>query len=179
MQEVAKYASDDTLAAFCDARKRLHEARQAAEHAQQLEALRAELRSGYKDPAAPVRQQIEEEILTLRCPRPGCRQAFAAFDGCLAVQCSRAGCGAYFCAICTTDCRSSADAHAHARACRYGNGTYYASAAEIPHMQNVARAAKLRALLRPLDRRVAEGVLRGMAREFADVGLTFDVNALA
>ena len=41
---------------------------------------------------------ICEKILTLTCPR--CSQAFLDFDGCMALKCSRAGCGCGFCAIC-------------------------------------------------------------------------------
>ena len=41
---------------------------------------------------------ICEKILTLTCPR--CSQAFLDFDGCMALKCSRVGCGCGFCAIC-------------------------------------------------------------------------------
>lgn len=41
---------------------------------------------------------ISEKILTLTCPR--CGQAFVDFSGCMALTCSRTGCGCGFCAIC-------------------------------------------------------------------------------
>lgn len=179
MQEIAHHASETSLAAFCDMRQGLHEARLAAEHARQLQTLRDDFQRSHQNPAAPVRKQIQDEILTLRCPQPNCRQAFAAFDGCMAVQCSRAGCGTHFCAICMTACQSSADAHTHVRGCEYGNGSYHASVGVIPHLQNAARAAKLRALLQPMDRALVEGVLRSMEQDFADVGLQFDISQLA
>lgn len=55
---------------------------------------------------------IVDELLTLKCPRHDCRQAFTGFSGCLAMICSR--CNATICANCLKDCgddRSSAHAH--------------------------------------------------------------------
>ena len=43
--------------------------------------------------------EIEENILTNRCPR--CKTAFLDFDGCFAVTCAACGCG--FCAWCLAD----------------------------------------------------------------------------
>lgn len=62
------------------------------------------------------RQHIAEEILTLKCPRKGCRRAFLDFDGCFALTCPRCGCG--FCAACIEDCGD--DAHNHCRDVHYG-----------------------------------------------------------
>lgn len=41
---------------------------------------------------------ITDKILTVACPR--CSQAYDEFSGCMALQCSRVGCGCGFCAIC-------------------------------------------------------------------------------
>jgi hypothetical protein len=150
-QEVAKHAQEETLAAFLDARKRFHEAGLTEQHAKQLAKLRRELAQSAKSPVEPIRQRIVEEVLTLHCPR--CRQAFAVFDGCMAVTCSRAGCGVSFCGICLKDCGTSSAAHSHVSSCKYGTGSYYAAKDEVARLQKKARAGKLRALLAPLCRR--------------------------
>uniref|UniRef100_A0A0G4HBZ4 Protein kinase domain-containing protein n=1 Tax=Chromera velia CCMP2878 TaxID=1169474 RepID=A0A0G4HBZ4_9ALVE len=64
-----------------------------------------------------VRHQhiVEETILTLRCPRPECGQAFVNFEGCFALTCSR--CRAGFCGWCLADCGD--DAHAHVATCQH------------------------------------------------------------
>ncbi|MFO0004473.1 MAG: hypothetical protein ACK559_25430, partial [bacterium] len=56
------------------------------------------------------RNNVHAEILTLKCPRAGCGQAFVDFTGCLALTCKRCGCG--FCAICQADCGTNAHDHA-------------------------------------------------------------------
>eukprot|EP01047_Picozoa_sp_COSAG01_P082414 COSAG01_NODE_16820_length_1201_cov_1.062613_1_plen_53_part_10 len=40
-----------------------------------------------------ARKHIVEELLTLKCPREACRQAFIDFTGCFALTCGRCGCG--------------------------------------------------------------------------------------
>jgi hypothetical protein len=62
-----------------------------------------------------ARKHIEEEILQMRCPRPGCRRAFYDFDGCFALSCG--ACQCKFCGWCLVDC-GDADAHPHVRQCR-------------------------------------------------------------
>ena len=42
-----------------------------------------------------ARKHIEEEILQMRCPRPGCRRAFYDFDGCFALSCGACQCKFY------------------------------------------------------------------------------------
>ena len=61
-----------------------------------------------------ARKYIEEEILQLKCPRPGCRRAFYDFEGCFALSCS--ACPCKFCAWCLKDCGDQ-DAHPHVRHC--------------------------------------------------------------
>jgi len=56
---------------------------------------------------------VVENILTLKCPRTTCRQAFVDFEGCFALRCSR--CSVAFCAACLCDC--DRDAHEHVRKC--------------------------------------------------------------
>mmetsp|Transcript_9547 Transcript_9547/g.29050 ORF Transcript_9547/g.29050 Transcript_9547/m.29050 type:complete len:1012 (-) Transcript_9547:742-3777(-) len=63
--------------------------------------------------ALSTRQHIEQ-MMELRCPQ--CRHVFGAFDGCAALRCATANCGANFCAFCLADC--GADAHPHVLRCR-------------------------------------------------------------
>eukprot|EP00457_Paulinella_chromatophora_P000409 gb/GEZN01000409.1/.p1 GENE.gb/GEZN01000409.1/~~gb/GEZN01000409.1/.p1 ORF type:complete len:1427 (-),score=209.47 gb/GEZN01000409.1/:191-4471(-) len=56
---------------------------------------------------------VEDEILTLKCPRPECKQAFLDFNGCFALTCGSCQCG--FCAWCLKDCGQ--DAHQHVPLC--------------------------------------------------------------
>ena len=67
---------------------------------------------------------ICEELLTLKCPRPDCKQAFIDFDGCFALRCSRCPC--HFCGWCGADC--GGDAHPHVRQCAHktAGDPYYA-----------------------------------------------------
>jgi hypothetical protein len=44
---------------------------------------------------------VREGLLTRKCPRQNCRQAFLDFDGCFALTCSSCCCG--FCAWCLED----------------------------------------------------------------------------
>jgi hypothetical protein len=54
-----------------------------------------------------------EDAVNLKCPR--CAAVFLDFGGCCALTCSRAGCGAAFCAWCQQDC--GGDAHQHVGQC--------------------------------------------------------------
>jgi hypothetical protein len=54
-----------------------------------------------------------EGVVNLKCPK--CSAVFNDFGGCCALTCSRAGCGAKFCAWCQVDC--GRDAHAHVAQC--------------------------------------------------------------
>ena len=60
-----------------------------------------------------LQRHIVDEILTLKCPRQECRQAYVDFNGCAALRCAR--CPAAFCGWCLQDCGT--DAHAHVRSC--------------------------------------------------------------
>ena len=61
-----------------------------------------------------ARKHIEEEILQLKCPRPGCQRAFYDFEGCFAISCG--ACPCKFCGWCLKDC-GDRDAHPHVRQC--------------------------------------------------------------
>lgn len=70
-----------------------------------------------------ARKHIIDNILTLKCPR--CGQAFVDFNGCMALTCSRGGCGCGFCALCLKDCGT--DAHAHVASCASSGGNVFGS----------------------------------------------------
>ena len=82
------------------------------------------------------RKHIEEQIMTLRCPR--CRQAFESYNGCAALTCSNAQCGCGFCAICLEDC--GGDAHTH---CQQVHGSWSVS---TPRWKELMRALKQKRL---------------------------------
>ena len=95
-----------------------------------------------------VRDHIVEKILTLACPR--CGQAFVDFSGCLALTCSRQGCGTGFCALCQEDC--GGDAHPHvgegcpiAREVGAPYREFYIPDGSFPELSSKAKAIKLRA----------------------------------
>jgi hypothetical protein len=69
-----------------------------------------------------LRQEIVNNILTLKCPRALCSMAFVDFERCFALTCPGCKCG--FCAWCLKDCGT--DAHAHVLQCPEGiRGSYH------------------------------------------------------
>eukprot|EP00122_Pirum_gemmata_P015353 Pgem_evm2s14348 len=58
-------------------------------------------------------QHIQNELLTLKCPRFG--HAFVDFDGCAALVCSTCSC--HFCAYCLTEYNNSNECHTHVSKC--------------------------------------------------------------
>ena len=62
---------------------------------------------------AALKEKIVEDILTLKCPKPACKQAYDCFEGCCALSCSRCSC--QFCGWCLKDCGNNA--HGHVAAC--------------------------------------------------------------
>ena len=91
---------DEVFALYAEAKQALAEQRINAElergFEKRLEGMREEL--GKNGDAQKHRTHIVEKILTLACPR--CGQAFLDYNGCVALTCSRAGCGAGFCGFC-------------------------------------------------------------------------------
>ena len=93
------------------------------------------------------RLHIVENILTLRCPRKGCRQAVLDFDGCFAIVCSNCQCG--FCGWCLMDC--GGDALAHVLLCPQSpanhRGSFYGSQEEFNQVHRRRRGAAVTAYL--------------------------------
>ena len=118
-----------------------------------------------------MRQHITDNILTLRCPRGDCRQAFLDFTNCCAVHCSRCGCG--YCALCQRDCGD--DAHRHAKQCT-GIGSVYMPLPQIEERWRERRSRLVTEYLRGVgDAQLRARVMAECARDFADLGL--EINA--
>jgi len=131
---------------------------------------------------------IVEDVLTLKCPRQGCRRAFVDFTGCMALSC--AGCGAGFCAWCLRDCGK--DAHSHVWLCdakphHVKNSLFPDAAATVLGQGHptfdahwlVRKLAGVRAILRPLAREVRLEVYDELQAQLEPLGLAReDVNSL-
>ena len=115
------------------------------------------------------KNHITDKILTVACPR--CGQAFDEFDGCMALTCSRAGCGCGFCAICQKDCGS--DAHQHMRTCPENTDQtgYFATTARYHAMLKVRISKVLRAYLDGLTREQRQHALEDIQVELRHRGL--------
>jgi len=128
-----------------------------------------ELRAHGNDGAIErARKHIAEEILTLRCPNPQCKQAFVDFEGCLALQCSR--CKHQICGKCFSMFK---DAHKHITdgKCKaddkkglYGDNQY------IAELQLKHRKRMLEIYLRSIPR-IRNDVLRACETDLKDLGI--------
>lgn len=121
-----------------------------------------------------VKQHICERILTLACPR--CGQAFVDFNGCMALTCSRAGCGCGFCAICQEDC--GGDAHPHigagckwAKRCGIKPKEFHVSAHDWPRLSSASKVIRLNEYLETLTEARKQYALEDCARELGDLGI--------
>ena len=128
--ELARHLSDEAFQAYIDSRRELVEQRLAAENDVRMqEAVQRELeRLAQLDEDQRrmliVKSRIVGEVLTMKCPRQDCRQAYIDFNGCAALKCSRCPCN--FCGWCLQDCGN--DAHAHVRNCPHkpqGTDAYF------------------------------------------------------
>ncbi|CAE8640238.1 unnamed protein product [Polarella glacialis] len=117
--DVARTLSREAFAAYMRQREQLVESRLARE-------AELEMQSQLKAEVARLRAMDErqrrvhlavhqlEDLLVLKCPR--CSAAFADFEGCCALHCSRCPCK--FCAWCFRDCgENSNQAHQHVAGC--------------------------------------------------------------
>jgi len=122
VSQLLKHLDKDTAEVYLKARENVvvSEALREQEQGhnrmlQEMELQLAQVAEGQERKVLLLQRRVVEEILTLKCPRPGCMQAFFDFDGCFALTCSRCGCG--FCAYCLEDC--GRDAHRHVANCRH------------------------------------------------------------
>jgi len=173
---LAKALSDQVFATYSTAKDRVAEQRINAEleegFAKRLEIEREKAGGDARRDA--IKNHIIERILTLSCPR--CSQAFVDFSGCMALTCSRAGCGCGFCALCQADCGN--DAHGHvgggcplADQIGVKKGEFHLSEEEYSRAASRAREIRLRQYLESLTEEQRAHALEDCARELADLGI--------
>merc|ERR1719231_2003013 len=173
---LARALPADAFASYQAAKERVAERRINAELEAGFEArLRMEReRAGGDAQRALVKEHIVERILTLSCPR--CNQAFVDFNGCMALTCSRAGCGCGFCALCQADCGN--DAHGHVGggcplASKIGvkKGEFHLTEADWNKAMSKVRALRLADYLNTLTEAQKQHALEDCRREIEDIGL--------
>jgi hypothetical protein len=169
---VVKTISPTVLALYERSKREVLEWRLTCEHEERirLEKERIGALSEAERRIQTARLHIMEEILTLKCPRPTCRQAFLDFNGCFALTCCR--CNAGFCAYCLQDC--GRDAHHHVATCAYGEGRGVWGG--DMHVFNVVQnKRKLRVLIQYLDslenNDLRLAVRRAVAQDVQEVGI--------
>ena len=119
-------------------------------------------------------RHILEKIITLACPR--CGQAFIDFNGCMALTCSRVGCGCGFCALCQEDC--GGDAHPHvgggcplAESIGLKPREFHIREADYAKAMTRAKVIKLHEYLDTLTEARKQHALQDCEREIRDLGL--------
>lgn len=111
---------------------------------------------------------VVEDILTLRCPRSECGQAFVDFDGCMALTCSR--CKAGICGKCFMQFGNDAHSHITRGECSMDpSQLIFANQTYIRNVQRVYRTNKLNAYLRTLCTETVSEVIRRCDKEFRDL----------
>eukprot|EP01094_Clydonella_sp_ATCC50884_P009940 TRINITY_DN1947_c1_g1_i2.p1 TRINITY_DN1947_c1_g1~~TRINITY_DN1947_c1_g1_i2.p1 ORF type:complete len:1659 (-),score=227.61 TRINITY_DN1947_c1_g1_i2:219-4466(-) len=113
--DLALHLRPDLFRTYMGMKERHVEQRVVGEQRCEMDRRLAELeaRMAREGTVGRHRQRIEEDLLTLHCPR--CKAAFLDFTGCMALVCSACPCG--FCAWCLTDCGD--DAHRHVSKCPF------------------------------------------------------------
>jgi hypothetical protein len=114
---------------------------------------------------------IIEDILTIKCPRQHCRQAFVDFDACFALTCDACTCA--FCAYCLQDC--GGDAHRHVANCQYNIAPGKDVFASVQVFERAQMERRTRLLKEHLAHHVKAGVrgalIEAMERDLADLGI--------
>ena len=172
---VAKHASAQAFREYHQMRLNIAESRMSMEFDQQLKERLAEevkrlvMMDEDQRRVWQACRHIADELLTQKCPRPNCRQAFIDFTGCLALSCSRCPC--HFCGWCGIDCGT--DAHAHVRQCPHKLGTdpYFAPFADFERAQRGIKSRKVAAFLATLDANTAAAVRKEMRAELRELSV--------
>lgn len=154
------------------------------QHRREVEQLEREAgRPGARpDEIQRLRNEVVEEILTLRCP--GCGRAFYDFDGCLSVACSMdaggaaLGCGEHFCALCLQSCgkggEGSVNAHRHVPACQFNpTRENFGSAQLVKEAHRERRTRLLRAFLARQRAEVRPPLLAALERDLEYLGMSW------
>jgi serine/threonine protein kinase len=145
--------------------------------ADELERQRVSLQNGEQrdDAVQRHRTHIVDNILTLRCPRRGCRKAFINFEACFALKCSDQagnGCGAHFCAWCLQQSPDWNQNHAHVAHCPYNLvGEVFGRREMFDECHRTRRQRLVEAYLRALPHDVAAEVRAASQRDWEDLGL--------
>eukprot|EP00457_Paulinella_chromatophora_P018317 gb/GEZN01019603.1/.p1 GENE.gb/GEZN01019603.1/~~gb/GEZN01019603.1/.p1 ORF type:complete len:220 (-),score=18.47 gb/GEZN01019603.1/:53-691(-) len=89
---------------------------------------------------------VQEEILTLKCPNPTCRQAWLDFSHCFSLMCS--SCGSSFCAWCLEMCDRD-NVNRHVCVCRYNlaGGVSWGTSAQFEASNRTRRLRNLQTYL--------------------------------
>jgi hypothetical protein len=170
---IAKHASAQAFRGYHQMRLNIAESRMSMEFDQQLKERLAEevkrlvMMDEDQRRVWQACRHIADELLTQKCPRPNCRQAFIDFTGCLALSCSRCSC--HFCGWCGMDCGT--DAHAHVRQCPHKLGTdpYFAPFADFERAQRGIKSRKVVAFLATLDANTTAAVRKEMRAELREL----------
>jgi hypothetical protein len=175
---VARFAKPEAVNAYlasdakCGELRLMAEMEKAFEERLSADKKRFESQSVFEQKVLCAKKHVEEELLTLKCPR--CQQAFADFSDCFALTCSRCSCG--FCAWCLQDCK--ADAHQHVANCQYNmapNRNVYGSPAMFDRAQLIRRQDQVRRYLLSLgSHELAHAVLTALRGTLKQVGLKLD-----
>ena len=141
-----------------------------------LEAMRLALGEGCDQRVARHRSHIAEDILTLKCPRVGCRQAILDFDGCFAITCSNCQCG--FCGWCLVDCGD--DAHQHVLQCpsvpANHQGGYYGTQEEFIAVHVERRRGEVaRYLLEQVRDEDFDRVMQAIGMDLEAIGIRLEM----
>jgi hypothetical protein len=175
---LTRHLAEDGFRAYLGAREAVQvgEALQEQEErctkmVRELEEQMQKLAVGKDRAVLQARKKIIEDILTLKCPRQDCRQAFVDFDACFALTC--AACTSAFCAYCLQDC--GRDAHRHVANCQYNTAPGKAVFASVQVFEKAQRERRTRLLKEHLAHHVEAGLrgalIEAMALDLADLGI--------
>ena len=178
--DLTRHLDKDTFDTYLRARDELlivEAMRETVEkHAKQVSELKADILKLCAQREAVVlhhRVRIIEEILTLKCPRVGCRVAFVDFEDCFALTCHACKCG--FCAYCLEDCGENA--RLHVARCEYNTApgkTVFAlfGAASFEGVQREKRQLKLAEDVKDeVDVGLRAAVVEAMQQDLQDIGI--------
>jgi hypothetical protein len=175
---LTRHLAEDGFRAYLGAREAVQvgEALQEQEerhtkNVRELEEQMQKLAVGKDRAVLQGRKKITEDILTLKCPRQHCRQAFVDFEGCFALKCG--ACTFAFCAYCLQDC--GRDAHRHVANCQYNIAPGKDVFASVQVFERAQRERRTRLLKEHLAHHVEAGVrgalIEAMERDLADLGI--------
>ena len=173
---IAQHVPQETFEMYTNAKMTLLEQRLASEIEADVK-MRLEQEQARLEKLTQAQRAVDEarrhieDLLNLKCPR--CSSAFLDFNGCMALKCSRAGCGCGFCAWCQADCGD--DAHQHvANQCPAkppGQDAYFAPVDVWMAVQRQRHHAAITGYIRNLDQNLHGLVAQACERVLIDANL--------